>query len=132
MELRLIRDVLGEDFTEGNLYVDGDWECFTLEDVVRGDGEKIPGDTAIPAGRYRVIVNRSPHFNRDLPLLLKVPNFEGVRIHPGNTSKDTEGCILVGQKRIPGMIQGSRLAFDPLFSKIQTALIGGEVWITIE
>ena len=98
---------------------------------MRSPGEKIPGDTAIPEGRYQIIINHSPRFKRDLPLLLKVPNFEGVRIHPGNYAKDTEGCILVGRKRIPGMVQESRLAFDALFAKIQAALESEEVWINI-
>ena len=133
MELLVVRDICGETCTEGQLSVDGVFECFTLEDVVRGGGEKIPGDTAIPSGRYQVIVNHSNHFNRDLPLLLHVPNFEGVRIHAGNTAKDTEGCLLVGRKRVPGAIQESKLAFEPLFAKIQDALEAGEkVWITIE
>jgi hypothetical protein len=114
------------------LTFDGEFICFTLEDVVRGVGEKIPGDTAIPEGRYRIIVNHSPHFGRDLPLLLKVPNFEGVRIHSGNTAKDTEGCILVGRRRVPGALQESRLAFESLFSLIQAAIRNGEeVWIEI-
>jgi hypothetical protein len=131
MELLLIRDQCGEQCTEGQLSVDGAFECFVLEDVVRGAGEKIPGDTAIPAGRYQVIINHSNRFKRDLPLLLNVPNFEGVRIHPGNTAADTEGCILVGRKRVPGAIQESRLAFEPLFAKIEGAIAAGET-VTIE
>ena len=131
MELDLFRDLIGNDCTEGELTIDGQLVCYTLEDVVRSPGEKIPGDTAIPEGRYQIIVNHSPRFKRDLPLLLKVSNFEGVRIHPGNYAKDTEGCILVGRKRIPGMVQESRLAFDALFAKIQAALESEEVWINI-
>lgn len=96
MELRLLRDVCGADCTLGQLYVDGKPACHTVEDVVRPAGEKVHGKTAIPEGRYQVIVTPSPRFRRDLPLLLKVPNFEGVRIHPGNTAEDTEGCILPG------------------------------------
>lgn len=131
MELDLFRDLVGNDCTEGELTIDGKLFCYTLEDVVRSPGEKIPGDTAIPEGKYQIIVNHSPRFKRDLPLLLNVPSFEGVRIHPGNYAKDTEGCILVGRKRIPGMVQESKLAFDALFSKIQAALETEEVWIKI-
>ena len=132
MNLNLTRDICGETCTEGVLIVDGVLECYTLEDVVRAAGEKIPGDTAIPEGRYKVIVNHSNRFNRDLPLLVGVPNFEGVRIHSGNTANDTEGCILVGRKRVPGAIQESRLSFDALFHKIQGAIMAGEeVWIEI-
>ena len=99
MELTLVRDVCGTDCTLGKLFVDGAFDCYTVEDVVRPDGTKIPGKTAIPEGRYRVVVTRSPRFGRDLPLLEKVPNFEGVRIHPGNTAADTEGCIIPGRVR---------------------------------
>lgn len=132
MELKLTRDLCGESCTQGILTIDGEFEAFTLEDVVRGAGEKIPGDTAIPDGRYKVIITHSPRFGKELPLLVDVPNFSGVRIHSGNTAKDTEGCILVGRKRVPGAVQDSRLAFDALFSKLHAArLTGEEVWIDI-
>jgi len=132
MEMLLTRDICGETCTEGILTVDGEFAAFTLEDVVRGAGEKIPGDTAIPEGRYKVIVNNSPRFQKELPLLLNVPNFDGIRIHYGNTAKDTEGCILVGRKRVPGAIQESRLTFDSLMHQITAAIRNGEeVWITI-
>ena len=70
--------------------------CNTLEDPVRLDGIKIQGQTAIPAGKYKIIINWSNRFNRMMPLVVDVPNFDGIRIHAGNTEKDTEGCILVG------------------------------------
>ena len=76
-----------------------------MEDTVRE--KKIAGKTAIPAGTYQVIVNRSPKFKRDLPLLLDVPNFEGIRIHRGNTAKDTSGCILVGENKVKGKVINS-------------------------
>jgi hypothetical protein len=132
MELKLMRDICGESCTEGTLTVDGVMECYTIEDTVRAPNEKIPGETAIPDGRYKIIVNHSQRFNRELPLLVDVPNFSGVRIHPGNTARDTEGCILVGRKRVPGAVQESRLAFDALFHKILIARAAGEeVWIEI-
>jgi len=108
-----------ETSTIGELLVDGAWECFTLEDTERKI--KIKGETAIPKGTYRVIINQSNRFKRLLPLLIDVPNFEGVRIHSGNSNHDTEGCILVGQTRNKNYIGQSRKAFDKLFKKMQAA-----------
>lgn len=103
----------------GELLVDGIFECFTLEDLERE--VKIKGETAIPKGTYKIIINESNRFKKQLPLLLNVPNFEGVRIHSGNTNHDTEGCILVGQSRNKNYIGQSRKAFDKLFKKMQKA-----------
>lgn len=118
-------------FTIGSLSVDGDWECWTIEDTVR-DGPKVAGSTAIPYGKYLVVVTMSARFKKPLPLLLDVPNFEGVRIHPGNTAADTEGCILPGCDRYANSVGRSRLAFEALFTKIKTEIAKGEkVWIEI-
>lgn len=108
-----------ENSTIGELLIDGVFECFTLEDKERP--VKIKGETAIPKGTYRVIINESNRFKRLLPLLIDVPNFEGVRIHAGNSNHDTEGCILVGQTRNKNYIGQSRKAFDKLFKKMQAA-----------
>jgi hypothetical protein len=108
-----------ENSTIGELLVDGLFECFTLEDKERE--VKIKGETAIPKGTYKVIINESNRFKRELPLLLNVPNFEGVRIHSGNTNHDTEGCILVGQSRNKNYIGQSRKAFEKLFKKMKKA-----------
>lgn len=105
--------------TIGELLVDGVFECYTLEDVERQ--VKIKGETAIPKGTYNVIINQSNRFKRLLPLLLNVPNFEGVRIHSGNSNHDTEGCILVGKSRNKNYIGQSRKAFEKLFKKMQDA-----------
>jgi hypothetical protein len=105
--------------TIGELSIDGVWECYTLEDVERD--VKIKCETAIPRGTYKVIINQSNRLKRLLPLLLNVPNFEGVRIHAGNTNHDTEGCILVGRTRSKDFIGQSRKAFDTLFAKMQKA-----------
>lgn len=123
LSLVLTRDVVTEDSTGGKLYVDGVFECYTLEDRCRlEEGEsKVPGLTAIPVGTYPVILSHSPRFGRILPLLENVPGFEGVRIHPGNKPEDTDGCILVGRIRGPNQIAESRLAFDALFAKLQEA-----------
>ena len=101
------------------MYVDGVFQCYTLEDVVRP--EKIHGQTAIPAGEYDVVITMSNRFKKLLPLLRNVPNFDGVRIHAGNTDADTEGCILVGESAGQYSISSSRTAFDKLFAKMQKA-----------
>jgi hypothetical protein len=131
--------------TIGEIRIDGDAAraCWSLEDEVREvygtpvADWKVPGKTAIPLGKYKVIVNRSERFKRMLPLLLDVEGFTGVRIHPGNTEADTEGCILVGDqltKEQDAILGGtSRPAFERLFAEIQAAIdVGEEVWLTLE
>ena len=108
-----------ENSTIGEMTVDGKWECYTLEDKERE--VKIKSETAIPKGTYKVIINKSNRFKKLLPLLLNVPNFEGVRIHPGNSNHDTEGCILVGRTRSKDFIGQSRKAFESLFAKMKLA-----------
>ena len=103
--------------TIGELSIDGVFECFTLEDKERL--VKIKSETAIPKGNYKVIINKSNRFKRLLPLLLNVSNFEGVRIHPGNTNHDTEGCILVGRTKSKDFVGQSRKAFESLFAKMK-------------
>lgn len=126
MELILKRTECGKVCTIGELLIDGVHECWTLEDVVRADGVKVFGETAIPAGTYTIDITYSPRFKRDLPLLIGVQGFVGIRIHPGNTASDTEGCILVGQGRGQNCILSSRAAFDSLFPKLQAAKKRGE------
>jgi hypothetical protein len=133
MDLLLQRRSSSDGCTLGQLFVDGRAQCFTLEDVVRA-GPKLAGMTAIPFGRYRVVITKSQRFGRMLPLLLEVPSFTGVRIHCGNMAADTEGCILVGQTPISASAIGSsRLALDALLPQIADALArGDEVWLTVE
>ena len=130
MKFRLARKWPSDKSTIGELSIDGVFECFTLEDVVRPAGEKVYGKTAIPPGVYQLIVTHSPRFGRELPLLLEVPNFEGVRIHTGNKAEDTEGCILVGTGTETDTVTGSKVAFAQLMNKIQEAR--GTQDITIE
>ena len=130
MNIRLDRFQRTDQSTISRVLIDDVPVCYALEDVVRP--EKIHGETAIPAGTYQVIVTHSPHFGRDLPLLVNVPGYEGVRIHPGNTAADTEGCILPGTAHTTDAVQNSRVAFDLLFADIQAALTAGEpVSITV-
>lgn len=125
MKLRLVRKTFTDKSTIGALYCDDVFDCFTLEDTVRPAGVKIDGETAIPAGTYRVIVTMSSAFKREMPLLCDVPGFSGVRIHAGNRAKDTRGCILVGKKAVTDGLELSLLAFLPLHQKIHREILGG-------
>lgn len=116
MELLLERKYLKKDYTIGKLYVEGKYFCDTLEDTVRDINKngtfdcgefKIKGHTAIPYGEYEVKVTYSPKFKRDLPILLDVPNFEGIRIHRGNSSADSSGCVLTGENKQKGKVINS-------------------------
>jgi hypothetical protein len=119
IQLTVLRKPSDEHCTEGELLFNGEHQAFTLEPVVRD--VKIQNETAIPAGTYNVTLTFSPHFNRTLPLINDVPNFEGVRIHPGNTAADTEGCLLVGMNAGNDSIANSRVAFDALYAKLEAA-----------
>ena len=109
MRLILKRIYLKTAYTIGKLYIDGKYFCDTLEDQVRDltKETKISGKTAIPAGKYEIVVNVSPRFKRKLPRILNVPGFEGILIHRGNTPEDTSGCILVGENRERGKVISS-------------------------
>ena len=126
MKLKLNRIQFTDISTIGELWLEDERLCFTLEDKVRPLGDKIKGKTAIPADSYKVIINWSGRFKRPMPLLLDVSNFEGVRIHSGNTEADTEGCILVGFSRSPDFVGNSKKAFDVLFSKMLQAIQNDE------
>lgn len=121
MELLLKRNYLGDEYTIGKLYVDGIYLCDTLEDKVRDLSiePKVYGQTAIPYGDYKVIVNMSPRFKKMLPRLLNVPHFEGVLIHSGNTKEDTDGCILVGLNNAKGMVTNSRYYLNKLMTMLE-------------
>lgn len=117
MKLLLKRMYFKSNYTIGKLFVNGEYFCDTLEDRVRK--EKIAGKTAIDRGHYKIILNHSIRFERIMPLLLNVPEFEGIRIHPGNTDKDTSGCILVGLNKMKGRLLDSRSVFDNLMYKFK-------------
>lgn len=116
MELLLERKWCKPEYTIGRLYINGKFYCNTLEDTVRDINKngtfdcgefKISGHTAIPYGKYEVIVNYSPKFKRELPRLLNVKHFDGILIHRGNTHRDSSGCILVGENTKKGMVLNS-------------------------
>lgn len=141
MKLSLQRDPSGDRATLGALRVNGSFRCFTLEDIVRErpgvsvEQWKIPKQTAIPAGTYRVVIDFSEHFERDMMHVLDVPGFEGIRIHSGNTADDTDGCILVGQKvqhaSNQSWIRESMAALMDLQPLVQAAVDAGEE-VTLE
>ena len=119
MRLRLERSEFTENSTIGNLYIDDVFFCYTLEDKVRD--EKIKRETAIPTGMYEIRLTMSNRFKKVLPLLLRVPNFEGVRIHSGNTKDHTEGCILLGMVKDIDFVGMSRVAMNKLMAKLDKA-----------
>lgn len=132
MEILVQRIAKRDDYTIGRLSIDGKYVCDTLEDKVREPGVKVVGKTAIPAGRYRVIVNVSPKFGRELPRLLDVPGFEGILIHRGNTPEDTAGCILVGENRAKGKVLNSTPYELRLVQMVKEAIERKEeVWIRL-
>ncbi len=142
MLITVERTLMELGMTLGNLDIDGVRHCYTLEDKVREipgvpiEAWKVKGATAIPAGTYRIELSYSLHFGREMPLLVGVHGFEGVRIHAGNTAADTEGCLLVGYacgvRDGQTCIGKSRAAFDDLYLQIGAALkAGDDVVLTI-
>jgi len=130
VRLTLDRTDYGDNSTLGKLYVDGQFQCVTLEDEIEVNGQKRDGQTCIPDGLYQIVITWSPKFKRSLPLILNVPNFDGIRIHPGNDAGDTRGCILVGQnvtliQDAPFLLH-SAAAFQELYPKLLAALQRGE------
>lgn len=128
MKIYLHRFEFGDHYTIGKLFIDDRYVCYTLEDRTRAAGApKVPGQTAIPAGTYKVIIDMSTRFKKPMLHVLDVPGFEGIRIHSGNTDKDTEGCILVGMQWAgTDFIGMSQVALGQVFGAVQTALNKGE------
>lgn len=139
MNIRVVREPSVSRTTLGVVFVDGHFFSFCLEDEIRERaGEpvaawKVYGQTAIPAGRYRVTLSHSPKFGRVLPELRDVPGFVGIRIHPGNTHAESEGCLLLGVQRSGVRVIESAKACSA-FEQLVSAAIGREerVWIDIE
>ena len=144
MKLRVNRKYLRKDYTIGEMYIDYEdgrgyvLFCHTLEDKVRDlnkDGdlndegeEKVYGQTAIPYGKYKMVVNQSPKFGLS-PLLLDVPHFEWIRIHALNTADETLGCIGVGVNSQRGKITDSKKTFEKLMEQLK---ISNQKWWEIE
>jgi len=126
MKLLLIRTFIGSDYTIGQLNIDNTYFCETLEDVPRK--VKIANKTCIPTGIYKVILNFSNRFQKIMPLLLNVPGFDVIMIHPGNTSANTSGCILVGKNTKKGELTESRITYNALLEKMKQA---DEIWIEV-
>ena len=129
MKLLVQREMFSDTSSIGSLYVNGVLECKTLEDkdrLLESGGEKMYGETAIPRGIYKVIITFSNRFKKPMPLLVDVPQFEGIRIHPGNVAEDTHGCILVGVGIGQDILYNSRQAYERLFNKLEAAESLGE------
>jgi hypothetical protein len=110
----------GDNYTIGVMAIDGEFYCYTLENKVRT--VKIPNETAIPEGNYDVVIDFSNSFQVDMPHILKVPGFDDIRIHSGNTDKDSGGSILIGMDWEKGdFISKSKEAYDGFFTKLQAA-----------
>lgn len=142
MEILLDRFAKKENYTISRVYIngerfgDGERWCSALEDIDRGLFQgmalkeiykrKIKGKTAVPRGTYSVQITFSPRFKQNLPLLVNVPGFAGVRIHPGNTAEDTDGCILLGENSVKGKVMNSRYWCMRMQGLIEKALGRGE------
>jgi hypothetical protein len=127
MKLLVKRRWLSTKSTEGELFVDGAHEAFTLEPPVRSDSVK---PRAIPDGTYEVKIAFSPKHNRFLPHVTGVPGFDDIEIHIGNFPADTLGCLLVGQTRGVDAVYNSKAEFDLLYPRIQDALAESPVFIS--
>lgn len=129
MKLEVKRITLTDSYTIGQLFIDGQYFCDTLEDTVRdltNIKDKVYGRTAIPAGTYTVILDYSGHFKKLLPHILDVPYFSGIRIHSGNDVEDTNGCILVGMYQRAGYISNSRETMEKLMKVLSDVVNRGE------
>lgn len=141
MIIDLHRKWLKKGYTISPLSIDGNRICEVLEDEDRGLkqtdsldvilSKKIKGKTAIPVGTYEIKITYSPRFKKNLPLLLNVPGYDGVRIHSGNTAEDTDGCILCGKNTEVGKVTNSRFWTGKVIEAIEKALKSGRVFINI-
>ena len=139
MRLTLVRRWNKKDYCMGDLYINGKWFCNVLEDVDRGLDDSMTvedilskkkyGQTAIPCGIYTVLLTYSPKYKKVMPLINNVKGYSGIRIHSGNSSKDTLGCLLVGKNTVVGRLTDSRNTYNALFKRLQQK---GSNKITIE
>lgn len=142
MKIAVVRQWPKEDYTIGRMYLNGALFCNTMEDRVvdknknghfDGKEKKVAGESAIPYGTYKVTVDKSPKFKRELPRLHDVPHFDGILIHRGNTAKDTAGCILVGLNTAKGKLTQSTEYEQKLVAILKECQAKGEdITITIQ
>lgn len=141
MKLTLKRIALRPTYTIGRLYIDDVYFCDTIEDTVRDinkngkfdNGEKkVHSKTAIPYGTYEIKWTYSPRFKKYTPQLMNVPSFEGIRIHAGNTSADTEGCLILGENKQVGKVLNSRATINKFYQIIKKACSKEKVTIEIK
>lgn len=141
MKLTLKRIALRPTYTIGKLYIDDVYFCDTIEDTVRDlnkngkfdNGEKkVHSKTAIPYGTYEIKWTYSPRFKKYTPQLMNVPSFEGIRIHAGNTSADTEGCLILGKNKQVGKVLNSRDTINKFYPIIKESCSNGKVTIEIK
>lgn len=129
LKLLLTREGQGVTCTHGRLYINGLFTCYTLEDTDRfleSGGVKVKAQTAIPRGTYPITIDFSARFQKQMMHVLNVPQFEGIRIHAGNTAADTEGCILVGRVRGDESIHNSTVILAALFAIVSGCLSDGK------
>ena len=135
MKIEVNRIFKASNYTIGELSVNNNYVCDTLEDKVRVDGEKVYAETAIPTGTYTLVLSYSNRFKKTMPEILNVPNFSGIRIHCGNSSKDTEGCLLIGKwdGKTENWISDSKNSYNKLYSLLEEAFNKKEnITITIK
>ena len=135
MKIEVNRIFKASNYTIGELSVNNNYICDTLEDKVRVDGEKVYAETAIPTGTYTLVLSYSNRFKKVMPEILNVPNFSGIRIHYGNSSKDTEGCLLVGKwdGKTENWISDSKNSYNKLYPLLEEAFNKKEnITITIK
>ena len=123
----------GEANNIGDFFIDGELFCYSLEDEIRYEGKKVYGKTAIPDGKYEVVLTMSNRFKRIMPLLLNVPNFEGVRLHGGNTAENSHGCPLIAFNTDNVKIWGSaEKALTKKLQEFKKENPEGKIYLTIE
>ena len=142
MNILLKRIAKKETYTIGKLYIDNVYFCDTIEDKDRGLNQNMPindikkkkvyGETAIPTGTYSLIIDYSNRFKRRMAHILNVPGYEGIRIHTGNTAKDSLGCIIVGKNKVVGKVVESKITYDKLFPLLEKAYKEDKINITIQ
>ena len=142
MNILLKRIAKKETYTIGKLYIDDVYFCDTIEDKDRGLNQGMPindikkkkvyGETAIPTGTYSLVIDYSSRFKRRMAHILNVPGYEGIRIHTGNTAKDSLGCIIVGKNKVVGKVVESKITYDKLFPLLEKAYKKGKINITIQ